>query len=78
MLPIYFISLDSFRRNYSNIFGSKIVGPFLAGGLASIAAWSLTWPLVRISLIIIFNLFKFLSIFVLSVLLGVYAMSNSS
>jgi len=44
LLPIYFVSLDSFRRHLSDTFSSPLIGPFLAGGGASIVAWSVIWP----------------------------------
>jgi len=29
LMPFYFIFLDNFRRNFDELFKSKVVGPFL-------------------------------------------------
>ncbi len=54
VMPFYFISLDSYRRITNELFGDAstaapidkyFIRPFNAGGLASIIAWSIAWPL---------------------------------
>lgn len=45
LMPFYFIYLDYFRRNFDTMFTSNIIGPFLASGVGSVAAWWMCWPL---------------------------------
>ena len=54
LMPLYFSSLDSYRRITNDLFGDVnhahpidkyFVRPFNAGGIASIIAWTVIWPL---------------------------------
>lgn len=45
LLPSYFIFLDSFRRHFDSLFRTKLLGPFLISGCASVMAWWVVWPL---------------------------------
>ena len=45
LMGIYFILIDSFRRNIPHFFSSPVLGPFLLSGTAATMAWWMVWPI---------------------------------
>ncbi|XP_063682413.1 mitochondrial ornithine transporter 1-like [Bolinopsis microptera] len=45
LMGMYFIFIDSFRRNLPHLFSSPILGPFLLSGTAATLSWWIIWPI---------------------------------
>jgi len=45
LMGIYFVLIDSFRRNLPHRFSSPVLGPFLMSGTAATLAWWIVWPM---------------------------------
>ena len=45
LMNTYFITVDTLRRHYPDIFASTFLGPFLISGCAATLGWWVVWPL---------------------------------
>lgn len=45
LMTTYFILIDSYRRNFPDMFSRPLLGPFLMSGVGATLAWWIVWPL---------------------------------